>query len=82
MMLPEIFLSEITVSRASTGRPELQKCIDQLRKGDILVVTELSRFAWSMKDVVDEPHRCSLRSQLRSALHKPSSVNMITPISY
>ena len=41
------------MSGKSKERLELHKCIDQLRKGDVLVVTELSRFARSMKDVVD-----------------------------
>ena len=41
------------ISGKSKERPELQKCIEQLRKDDVLVVTELSRFARSMKDVVN-----------------------------
>ena len=47
-------------SGAKTERPELQKMIDALREGDIIVVTELSRLSRTVKDLfslVDRIHQ-------------------------
>ena len=41
------------ISGKSKARPELIKCMEQLRSGDVLVVTELSRFARNFTDVVN-----------------------------
>ena len=34
------------------GRPELQRLLDQLRKGDVLVVWKLDRLSRSLRDVL------------------------------
>lgn len=39
-------------SGKDTERPELQKMLEQLRKDDIVVVTELSRLGRSLKDII------------------------------
>lgn len=39
-------------------RPELQKCLDYLRKGDVLVITKLDRLARSVL------HLCEIQKQL------------------
>ena len=40
------------ISGVSDGRPELDKCLDQLRKGDILVVYKLDRLGRSLRNVL------------------------------
>jgi len=40
------------ISGKSKERPELKKCLEQLREGDVLIVAELSRLARNMNDVV------------------------------
>ena len=44
---------EEKLSGANRNRPELDKCLDHLRKGDTLVVTKLDRLARSIKDLHD-----------------------------
>jgi DNA invertase Pin-like site-specific DNA recombinase len=46
-----IFKEKITGSTAA--RPELQKLLDQLRKGDVIVVTKYDRLARSLKDLIE-----------------------------
>lgn len=41
-----------TISGATSSRPELDRCLDQLRAGDTLVVWRLGRFGRSLKDLV------------------------------
>lgn len=41
------------VSGAKTERPELDKMLDQLRDGDVVVVTKYDRLARSLRDLLD-----------------------------
>jgi DNA invertase Pin-like site-specific DNA recombinase len=41
-----------TISGATASRPELDRCLDQLRNGDTLIVWRLDRFGRSLKDLV------------------------------
>lgn len=41
------------ISGAKSDRPELQRCFDHLRKGDVLVVTKLDRLARNLKNLID-----------------------------
>lgn len=43
---------EEKTSGAAKERPELEKCLESLRKGDTLVVWRLDRFGRSLKDLV------------------------------
>jgi len=45
---------EEKTSGAAKSRPELEKCLDSLRDGDILVVWRLDRFGRSLKDLVQK----------------------------
>jgi len=47
----KIFAEKIT--GAKRARPELNKLLDQLRDGDIIVVTKYDRFARSLPDLLD-----------------------------
>ena len=42
-----------TVSGAKANRPELDKMLDQLRDGDVVVVTKYDRLARSLRDLLD-----------------------------
>ena len=42
-----------TISGATAKRPELQRMIDQLRDGDVVVVTKYDRLARSLRDLLD-----------------------------
>ena len=42
------------VSGAATERPELERCLEELRKRDTLVVWRLDRFGRSLKDLVSK----------------------------
>ena len=60
-----IFQEKVTGSKKE--RPELDKLLDQLRSGDVIVVTELTRLSRSIKDLfslMDTIHRKS--AHLRS----------------
>jgi len=46
----KLFIDKITGKKAD--RPELNKLLEQLRKDDVIVVTELSRFGRSTKDLI------------------------------
>jgi DNA invertase Pin-like site-specific DNA recombinase len=46
----KIFQEEI--SSVATKRPELERCLDYVREGDILIVTKLDRLARSVADLV------------------------------
>lgn len=42
------------ISGAADSRPELQRCLEELREGDTLVVWRLDRFGRSLKDLVSK----------------------------
>ncbi len=42
-----------TISGATVKRPELQRMLDQLRDGDVVVVTKYDRLARSLRDLLD-----------------------------
>jgi DNA invertase Pin-like site-specific DNA recombinase len=42
------------ISGAAKSRPELQRCMEELRDGDTLVVWRLDRFGRSLKDLVSK----------------------------
>lgn len=42
-----------TISGATAKRPELQRLLDQLRDGDVVVVTKYDRLARSLPDLLD-----------------------------
>ena len=43
-----------TTSGAAKSRPELERCLEELREGDTLVVWRLDRFGRSLKDLVSK----------------------------
>ena len=42
------------ISGAAEKRPELKRCLEELREGDTLVVWRLDRFGRSLKDLVSK----------------------------
>ena len=61
------------------NRPQLEKAIDQLGKGDILVVAEWDRATRSMLDGVHIIERIHKRGSLLKVLDKPH-LDLTTPI--
>jgi DNA invertase Pin-like site-specific DNA recombinase len=74
----EIFREKAS-GKAVKGRPELEKAIDALGKGDILVVAEWDRATRSMMDGVAIIERIHARDALIKVLDKPH-LDLTTPI--
>ena len=65
--------------KAIKGRPQLEKAIDALGKGDVLVVAEWDRATRSMMDGVHIIERIHARGALIKVLDKPH-LDLTTPI--
>ena len=74
----EIFREKAS-GKAVKGRPELEKAIDALGKGDILIVAEWDRATRSMMDGVAIIERIHVRGALIKVLDKPH-LDLTTPI--
>lgn len=56
VIMQELGVDEIYIDKASgkdTKRPELQKMLEYVRKGDTVIVESISRFARNTKDLLD-----------------------------
>lgn len=74
----EIFREKAS-GKAVKGRPQLEKAIDELGTGDILVVAEWDRATRSMMDGVQIIERIHSRGALIKVLDKPH-LDLTTPI--
>ena len=74
----EIFREKAS-GKGVKGRPELEKAIDALGKGDILIVAEWDRATRSMMDGVAIIERIHARGALIKVLDKPH-LDLTTPI--
>jgi DNA invertase Pin-like site-specific DNA recombinase len=74
----EIFREKAS-GKAVKGRPELEKAIDALGKGDVLIVAEWDRATRSMMDGVAIIERIHARGALINVLDKPH-LDLTTPI--
>ena len=62
---------EETISGANRSRPELNRMLDQLRSGDVVVVSRLDRLARSTRDLLEIAEQLKeVEAGLRS-LHEP-----------
>jgi DNA invertase Pin-like site-specific DNA recombinase len=75
----DIILREKASGKSVKGRPELEKAIDQLGKGDILVVAEWDRATRSMFDGIHLIERINARGALIKVLDKPH-LDLTTPL--
>ena len=64
-------LFEEKISGARRDRPKLQKLIEQLRKGNILVVTRLDRLARSTSELLRIAERLTEKSAGLQSLDEP-----------
>ncbi len=64
-------LFEEKISGAARNRPSLEKLIEQLRKGDVLVVTRLDRLARSTSDLLRITERLTKKSAGLQSLDEP-----------
>lgn len=60
------------VSGKNTNRPALQKMLNFIREGDIVVVTELDRLGRSSKDITDLMNEIQKKSATLEVLNLPS----------
>ena len=74
----EIYREKVS-GKAMKGRPELEKAIDALGKGDVLIVAEWDRATRSMMDGVAIIERIHARGALIKVLDKPH-LDLTTPI--
>lgn len=75
----DMIFREKASGKSVRGRPELEKAIDQLGKGDVLVVAEWDRATRSMTDGIKLIERISDRESLLKVLDKPH-LDLTTPI--
>jgi DNA invertase Pin-like site-specific DNA recombinase len=64
-------LFEEKLSGAKRNRPKLEKLIEQLRKGDVLVVTRLDRLARSTSELLRIAERLTEKSAGLQSLDEP-----------
>jgi DNA invertase Pin-like site-specific DNA recombinase len=64
-------LFEEKVSGAQRARPELNRLLDQLRAGDIVVVTRLNRLARSTRDLLAIAEQITAAEAGLRSLHEP-----------
>ncbi len=64
-------LFEEKISGAARNRPKLEKLIDQLRKGDVLVVTRLDRLARSTSELLRIAERITEKKAGLQSLDEP-----------
>src|SRR5262245_22042071 len=75
----DVIYREKVSGRATRGRPELAKAINELSKGDILVVAEWDRATRSMFDGIHIIERINTRGALIKVLDKPH-LDLTTPL--
>ena len=75
----EQIFREKASGKSMRGRPQLEKAIDALGTGDVLVVAEWDRATRSMMDGVGLIDRISKRGALLKALDKPH-LDLTTPL--
>src|SRR5262245_41782637 len=75
----DVILREKASGKSVKGRPELEKAIDELGTGDILVVAEWDRGSRSMFDGIHLIERINARGALIKVLDKPH-LDLTTPL--
>jgi DNA invertase Pin-like site-specific DNA recombinase len=75
----DVVYREKASGKSTHGRPELEKAIDALGRGDVLVVAEWDRATRSMMDGVHIIERIHARGALIKVLDKPH-LDLTTPI--
>jgi DNA invertase Pin-like site-specific DNA recombinase len=72
-------LNVSTSGKSTQNRPELEKAIEELGTGDVLVVAEWDRATRSMFDGIEVIKRINDRSALIKVLDKPH-LDLTTPL--
>ena len=74
-----VIFREKASGKSVKGRPELERAIDELGKGDVLVVAEWDRATRSMFDGIHLIERINARGALIKVLDKPH-LDLTTPL--
>jgi DNA invertase Pin-like site-specific DNA recombinase len=75
----DVIFREKASGKATKGRPELEKAIDELGRGDILIVAEWDRATRSMFDGIHLIERINARGAFIKVLDKPH-LDLTTPL--
>jgi len=75
----DMIYREKASGKATKGRPELERALDELGRGDILVVAEWDRATRSMFDGIHLIERINARGALIKVLDKPH-LDLTTPL--
>lgn len=67
------------LSGANTHRPELQKMLDYIREGDIVLVTELDRLSRNNNDLTQIMHTIQNKGATIDVLNLPSMTGITDP---
>lgn len=80
VLMGELGVDELFIDRASgknTDRPELQRMLGYVRKGDTVIVESISRFARNTRDLLDLMEQ--LTSKEVEFISKKEAINTATP---
>jgi DNA invertase Pin-like site-specific DNA recombinase len=81
VLMKDLGVDEIYIDKASgksTDRPELQKMMQYVRKGDIVIVESISRFARNTKDLLDLIDK--LKEKNVEFISKKENIDTTTPM--
>ena len=80
MLMKELGVDEVYIDRMSgknTNRPELQKMMEYVRRGDTVVVSEISRFARNTRDLLELVERLTEKGV--EFISKKEAIDTTTP---
>ncbi|UWG97768.1 recombinase family protein [Dehalobacter sp. DCM] len=80
VLMQELNVNEIYIDKVSgknTNRPELQKMLGYVRKGDTVIVESISRFARNTKDLLDLTE--TLKQKEVEFISKKENIDTSTP---
>ena len=80
VLMESLGVDEVYIDRMSgknTNRPELQKMMDYVRKGDVVIVESISRFARNTRDLLELVER--LNEKGVEFVSKKEAIDTTTP---
>ena len=80
VLMQELGVDEVFIDKLSgknTDRPQLKKMLAYVRKGDTVIVSEISRFARNTKDLLELVEQLSLKRV--EFISKKESIDTTTP---
>ncbi|UWR28152.1 recombinase family protein [Sulfitobacter sp. S223] len=69
------------ITGTARKRPELDQLVDQLREGDIVIVTKFDRLARSLRDLLDIVEAIGDRGRWPRMERRPSNISQMTYVT-